>query len=161
MQNLDVNYLRKKFLSVVDELRAALGYELRNSDPELGNELVMEMMYGNFDFSVVHSQRFCPQNILIECDFGEVPENRKFDILERLMHMNVALAEHDGSVFCLSHDGIRLVYTLPIHLLKLNGNGLLSKMTEIVWHGRRWVETQYLLEDRREPAELLNPVFLA
>ncbi len=161
MNALDAESFRKKFLSIVDELRAALGYPARDTEPEPGDELAMEMMYGNFDFSVVHSQRFRPEKILIECEFGEVPESRKMAVIERLLQMNVALAEHDGSVFCLDRDGAKLIYVLPMYLMKLSGNGLLSKMTEIVWHGRRWVETRYLAEDRKEPNEILNPVFLA
>ncbi len=161
MEILDVNFFRNKFLSVVDELRAALGYAVRDSDPEFGNELVMEMMYGNFDFSVVHSQQFCAHNILIECEFGDVPENKKSEIIERLLQMNVALAEHDGSVFCLDDSTTKLIYALPMQLKALNGNVLLSKMTEIVWHGRRWLETRFLLEDRQTPNTVLNPIFLA
>lgn len=152
---------REKFLSVVDELRAALGYALRNSDPEFCDELVMEMMYGNFDFSVVHSLLCRTDKVLIECQFGEIPENRKSKIIERLLQMNTTLAELDGSVFCLESDGTRIIYALPMQLSELDGYRLLSKMTEIVWHGRRWLETNYIEENKHESNELINPIYLA
>ena len=81
--------------------------------------------------------------------------------MNRLLEMNVALAEVDGSVFCLDESGSQLVYTLAVDLDSLDGSQLLRKMTEIVWHGRRWLETRYLNDQAPEQQELLNPVQLA
>jgi hypothetical protein len=154
------NY-RHHFLKVVDELRAALGYALRTEDPEPGEDLAMEMMYGGFDFAVVHSLAKRPDSLLIECIFGPVPDGRGESIMRRLLEMNAALAELDGSTFCLDPSGEQLVYTLAIDLTHLDGSVLLRKMTEIVWHGRRWLETRYMNQDESGKGELLNPVQLA
>lgn len=152
---------RHQFLKVVDELRAALGYAIRSEDPEPGEELAMEMMYGGFDFAVVHSLAKRTETVLIECVFGSVPESRCEQIMKRLLEMNAALAELDGSTFCLDSSGEQLVYTLAIDLDQLDGSILLRKMTEIVWHGRRWLETRYISQDISGKGELLNPVQLA
>lgn len=157
----DPQNLRHRFLSVVDELRSMLGYSVRTEDPEPGDELAMEMMYGGFDFAVVHSLHKSPQRVLIECIYGPVPEGRSVQVMNRLLEMNVALAEVDGSVFCLDESGNQLIYTLALDLELLDGSQLLRKMTEIVWHGRRWLETRYLNDQKPEPRELLNPVQLA
>ena len=155
------NNHRHHFLKVVDELRAALGYSIRTEDPDPGEELAMEMMYGGFDFSVVHSMSKQPESVLIECVFGQVPEGRSESIMKRLLEMNAALAELDGSTFCIDPSGEHLVYTLVIDLAQLDGSILLRKMTEIVWHGRRWVETRYMNQHETEKGEVLNPVQLA
>jgi hypothetical protein len=139
----------------------ALGYTLRESDPDPGDELAMEMMYGNFDFFVVHSLISRADKILIECVFGEIPESRRRQIIERLFQMNTVLAELDGSAFCLDEEGIKLVYILPVSLLETDGHFLLKKMTEIVWHGRRWLENSYLSENNSDNALHINPVSLA
>lgn len=152
---------RHQFLKVVDELRAALGYALRTEDPEPGEELAMEMMYGGFDFAVVHSLAKRPQSVLIECKFGPIPDSRAEPIMKRLLEMNAALAELDGSTFCLDPSGEELVYTLAVDLEQLDGSILLRKMTEIVWHGRRWLETRYMNQGESDKGELLNPVQLA
>lgn len=152
---------RHRFLKVVDELRAALGYSLRTDDPDPGEELAMEMMYGGFDFAVVHSLVKQPENVLIECVFGSIPDSRSEPIMRRLLEMNAALAELDGSTFCLDSSGEQLLYTQAIGLEQLDGTVLLRKMTEIVWHGRRWLETRYMSDDESGKAELLNPVQLA
>ncbi len=161
MTMIDPQDLRHRFLAVVDELRSMLGYSIRNEDPEPGDELAMEMMYGGFDFAVVHTLQRSPQRILIECIYGLVPEGRASQVMNRLLEMNVALAEVDGSVFCLDESGSQLVYTLAVDLDSLDGSQLLRKMTEIVWHGRRWLETRYLNDQAPEQQELLNPVQLA
>lgn len=158
---VDAYQYRQRFLQVVDELRAALGYALRDHDPDPGEELAMEMMYGNFDFAVVHSLKNQPERVLIECQFGEIPEGRFDAIVERLLQMNSALAEIDGTVFCLDTDGKSVIYTLSQSLDDMSGSSLLSKMTETVWHGRRWLETRFLKQEIPENAERLDPLQLA
>jgi hypothetical protein len=153
--------MRQRFLVVVNELRAALGYAINESDPEPGDELVMEMMYGNFDFAVVHSLNHRPGTVLLECQFGEVPAGREEAILQRLLQMNTALGELEGSAFCLDSGSGNLVYTLPMNLDRLDGDRLLRKMTETVWHGRRWLETRFLAETHRSGEALPDPVQLA
>lgn len=152
---------RHQFLNVVDELRAALGYSLRTEDPDPGEELAMEMMYGGFDFAVVHSLTRRPECVLIECVFGPIPDSRAEPIMKRLLEMNAALAELDGSTFALDESRDQLVYTLAIDLASLDGSVLLRKMTEIVWHGRRWLETRYMNSGESQAGSLLNPVQLA
>ncbi len=142
---------RNKFLEILTEIKNLLGYSLRNDEPQPGEELAMEMMYGGFDFSVVHSNNFKPEVLLIECRFGPVPEGREFPIMEKLLQMNCALAELDGSTFCIEAESGDLIYTLAKSMDGLDGKTLLYKMTEIVWHGRRWMETRFLSEkDTRE-----------
>lgn len=158
---VDAYQCRQRFLQVVDELRAALGYALRDQDPEPGEELAMEMMYGNFDFAVVHSLKNQPGRVLIECQFGEIPEGRFDVIVERLLQMNAALAEIDGTVFCLDADGNSVIYALSQSLDDMSGSSLLSKMTETVWHGRRWLETRFLKQEVSEETERLDPLQLA
>ena len=153
--------MRERFLLIVSELRLALGYALNDADPEPGSELAMEMMYGNFDFAVVHSLQHRPESVLMECQFGELPEGREEAILERLLHMNMALAELDGSAFCLDPHTGNLIYTLPMLLERLDGDRLLRKMTETVWHGRRWLETRFLTETHRSADTLPSSVQLA
>jgi hypothetical protein len=152
---------RHQFLKVVDELRAALGYSLRTEDPDPGEELAMEMMYGGFDFAVVHSLTRQPECVLIECIFGPIPDSRAEPIMKRLLEMTAALAELDGSTFALDESHDQLVYTLAIDLASLDGAVLLRKMTEIVWHGRRWLETRYMNSGESQGGSLLNPVQLA
>lgn len=152
---------RQRFLDVVDELRNILGYALREQEPDPGDELAMEMMYGNFDFAVVHSLVHQPHKVLIECVFGPLPSGRETQVLERLLQMNCALAELDASVFCLDPKTDALIYTLAVEIEGLDGNRLLGKMTEIVWHGRRWLETRFLKEEHADSSERLNPIQLA
>ncbi len=152
---------RNRFLSIVNELRDALGYEIRKEAPDPGEELAMEMMYGNFDFAVVHSLRNAPDRILIECDFGLIPEGKKMYIIEKLLQMNTALAEIDGSIFCIDSDTEKLIYTLSQKITDTDGSKLLEKMTEIVWHGRRWMETRYLKVDQNSYENTVSLTVLA
>ncbi len=161
MSNTSQISYRTRFLMIVDELRSALGYSLRELDADPGEELAMEMMYGNFDFAVVHSQRFRPDRVLIECTFGEIPTARKEIILEQLLQMNGVLAELDGSAFSIDITDGKLLYMLPLKISSLDGLQLLSKMTEITWHGRKWLDTRYLKIKNLDMEELPNPIFLA
>lgn len=152
---------RNKFLEILTEIKNLLGYSLRSDEPEPGEELAMEMMYGGFDFSVVHSNNFKPESLLIECRFGLVPEGREFPIMEKLLQMNCALAELDGSTFCIEAESGDLIYTLAKTMDGLDGKALLYKMTEIVWHGRRWMETRFLNDKDTLTNDALSAVAMA
>jgi hypothetical protein len=161
MNNLTTDSYRHQFLKIVDELRVALGYSLRSEEEFEGVEIAMEMMYGGFDFAVVHSQTLQSNTILLECVFGPVPDGRAQPIMKRLLEMNAALAELDGSAFSLDQTRQLLIYTLRIELNQLDGVVLLRKMTETVWHGRRWLETRYMNSPESSSNELMNPLQLA
>lgn len=152
---------RNKFLEILTEIKNLLGYSLRSDEPQPGEELAMEMVYGGFDFSVVHSNNFKPEALLIECRFGPVPEGREFPIMEKLLQMNCALAELDGSTFCIEAESGDLIYTLAKSMDGLDGKALLYKMTEIVWHGRRWMETRFLNEKDTRANDAFGAVAMA
>lgn len=157
----EVNQQRLRFLNIVDEIRSALGYSLSKEDLKPEEELAMEMMYGGFDFAVVHSARNAQERILVECRFGPLPEGREQQIMLRLLNMNCALAELDASVFCIDPESGDLIYTLGLPIDGTDGNSLLAKMTEIVWHGRRWLETRFIKDEDRAPDSALNLTALA
>lgn len=161
MEMFEVNQQRLRFLNIVDEIRSALGYSLSKEDLKPEEELAMEMMYGGFDFAVVHSARNAPERILVECRFGPLPEGREQQIMLRLLNMNCALAELDASVFCIDPESGDLIYTLGLAIDGMDGNSLLSKMTEIVWHGRRWLETRFIKDEDRAQDSALNLAALA
>lgn len=154
MNTVDIFQQRKNFLGLVDAIRAALGYALRNEEPEHGEELAMEMSYGGFDFAIVHSLSNAPDRILIECRFGPLPEGRKQQIMLKLLEMNCMLAERDSSAFCLDPETDEVIYALALDIAGLDSSTVLTNMTEIVWHGRRWLETRYLSEKQDESAAL-------
>ena len=142
---------RSKFLKIVDSIRESLGYSLKNEDNSSTNEeiLAMEIQYGDFLFSIVHSQVNNPEKILIECNFGKNPESKKEEILLKLLTMNCMLAEVDGSSFSLTENSDEIIYTLACEIEQYDGISLLHKMTEIVWHGRRWLETRFITSDEK------------
>ena len=143
---ISVFQFRNKFIHLIDEIRTLLGYELKKENPHPNEDLAMEMMYGGFDFAVVHSSKNSPEKILIECVFGNIPLEKEQPIITNLLNMNVVLAELDASVFCLDRHSGEVIYTLALNIDEQDANTLLSKMTEIVWHGRRWLETRFLNE---------------
>lgn len=142
---------RSKFLKIVDSIRESLGYSLKNEDNSSTNEeiLAMEIQYGDFLFAIVHSLVNNPEKILIECNFGKNPESKKEEILLKLLTMNCMLAEVDGSSFSLTENSDEVIYTLACEIDKYDGISLLHKMTEIVWHGRRWLETRFITSDEK------------
>ncbi len=161
MSTVNAAIYRQRFLAIVDEVRSALGYALRDYDPDPGEALAMEMMYGNFEFAVVHSHRFSPSKVLVECQFGEIPVAQKEEILRQVLRMNSVLAELDGSVFSIDETSGKLVYMLPLRMDSLTGMRLISKMTEITWHGRKWLETRFFPDRIIDSASVPSPVFLA
>jgi hypothetical protein len=158
---IDTHQSRLRFLAIVDEIRQALGYDLRREDPEPGVELAMEMSYGGFEFAVVHSLHHSASRILIECRFGSVPQGREEAIMMRLLEMNCALAEIEDCKFCLDTEKDELIYALALDIDSHDGSSVLSKMTETVWHARRWLETRFMQLESESPVVSFIPVGLA
>ncbi|MCE2870505.1 MAG: CesT family type III secretion system chaperone [Oxalobacteraceae bacterium] len=152
---------RLKFLKIINEIRELLGYTLNNQEDDHGDDLVMEMMYGGFDFSLVHSNINATHKLLLESDFGSIPETNEQLILLRLLAMNSALAELDSSVFCINADTNRLTYALSLDISDLDGQQLLSKMTEVVWHGKRWCDSNFLSKAENSESNSVNLSVLA
>jgi hypothetical protein len=152
---------RLNFLKIVNEIRELLGYSLSNEEADHGDDLVMEMMYGGFDFCIVHSNVHGTQKLLLESDFGAIPPHLEQKILLRLLTMNSALAELDSSVFCIDEITGHLIYTLSLDLSEIDGQQLLSKMTEVVWHGKRWLDTSFLGKAADSETESINFAVLA
>jgi hypothetical protein len=152
---------RLKFLKIVNEIRELLGYSLNNDEEDHGDDLAMEMMYGGFDFSIVHSNIHATEKILLESDFGTIPADNEQKILQRLLAMNSALAELDSSVFCIDADTNRLIYAISLDLSDLDGQQLLSKMTEVVWHGKRWLDSYFLGKSENSEIDSINVAVLA
>lgn len=158
---IDFYQNRREFLDLIDDMRKSLGYAIRHEDPHPGEELAMEMMYGGFEFAVAHSMRSAPEKILLECRFGDIPAGKEQKIMLQLLQMNSTLAEIDGSSFCIDPETLGVIYTSAINLSNVNGVQLLGKMTEVVWHGRRWLQNQFISEETEKNTDSLNPGFLA
>ena len=144
---------RQIFIQLIDEIRVSLGYALRKEEISETEDLAMEMIYGGYEFALVHSLKNASDKLLIECVFGNIPEANEEEILLNILHMNAALAEIDGSVFCIDELTGKLVYTVSMNLFEVDANQILRKMTETVWHGRRWSETYFLRKPQREKSE--------
>ncbi len=152
---------RAAFLCLIDQIRTALGYSIRKEDISQIDDIAMEMNYGGYEFSLVHSVRNSPEKILIECVFGEFPSEKKEKILLNIAHMNYALAEIDGSIFCFDEETERIIYTISLDLSDNDANQILRKMTEIVWHGRRWSDNFFIKKVRDEGQTVLSISTLA
>ncbi len=152
---------RQRFLVLIDEIRRYLGYSIRQEDLAVDEDLAMEMTYGGFSFSIVHSARNAPEKILIECIYGNLPEKNEQVILVNLLEMNSALAEIDGSIFCIDGDTDQLIYTLGLEIESLDAEQVLRKMTEIVWHGKRWKKNYFLNIEENSDKPLLDVGILA
>jgi hypothetical protein len=141
---------RKKFLKIVETIRENLGYSFRaEENSSITEEIIaMEIQYGDFLFSIVHSLVNNPEKVLIESNFGKNQETKKEEILLKLLNMNCMLAEVDGSTFSLTETTNEIIYTLACEIDKYDGTSLLHKMTEIVWHGRRWLETRFITSQK-------------
>ncbi len=151
---------RLHFLSIVSEIREILGYKLLNNEPEYNDELAMEMTYGDFEFALVHSNNDKSDCLSVECIFGEIPDKRRDKIYEKLLQINYMLSEVDCSSFSIDAQTDQLIYLLKLNLLDQTGNLILKKMTEIVWHGKRWLET-YFVTIEEQTQTISNPFKLA
>ena len=159
--NNEIVHLRQYFLSLIEEIRRTLGYAIRKEELHSEEDVALEMMYGGFSFALVHSPKNCPKKILLECTFGDIPEENNQAILLNLLNMNAAIAEIDTSAFCIDPDSEQLIFTISLDLQAADANYILRKMTETVWHGRRWIDSRFIKMSDTRPNNIVDLNILA
>lgn len=139
---------RKAFLQLVADICVELDVPPCDSDMKTDETLIMEMGLEGIGFSVVHSLTNHPERILIEANFGDLPQERRTAVLYRMLHLNRELAEAGNAAFTLDAGSGNVIYTHAAKLVESTGKDLLGAMTDITWRGEHWKKT-WFLEDAK------------
>jgi hypothetical protein len=128
-----------------------------NCDSDLKNDetLIMEMGLEGIGFSVIHSLTNRPDYILIEANFGGLPQERRTAVLYRMLHLNRELAEAGHAAFTLDTGSGNVIYTHAAKLAESTGKELLGAMTDITWRGEHWKKT-WFLEDPKADGDMVS-----
>jgi hypothetical protein len=143
------NMYRKNFLRLVAEICAELDLPPCDSDLKNDETLIMEMGLEGIGFSVVHTLTNHPERIMIEANFGPLPQERRTAVLYRMLHLNRELAEAGQAVFTLDGTSGNVIYTHAVQLADSTGKEVLGTMTDITWRGEHWKKTWFLDEGKR------------
>lgn len=137
---------RKAFTDVVNSLCRVLSYPEHPDVPREDEILIMEMSLDEIPFAVSHSLTNDPKKILIEAEFGKVPNENVIEILFRLLHLNRELSESASATLAINPETSMVIYTYAANLSTLTGSGLLEIMTEAAWRAKYW-KINYFLKD--------------
>jgi hypothetical protein len=135
-------------MALVNDLCKELSYPEREDEFRNDEMLVMEMKLEDIPFCVSHSLVHAPERILIEAGFGVLPQERRTDVLYRLMHLNRELSEAGAASFALGDGEEEVVYTHAAALQGATGSTLLTTMTEITWRAEYWRSTYFLDQEK-------------
>jgi hypothetical protein len=152
---------RGAFMSLINDLCKELSYPERNEELRDDEMLVMEMTLEGIAFTVSHSLNEHAEKILIQADFGPLPDERRTDVLYRIMHLNRELSEIGLAKIAYDAATGLVVYTHAAVLAELTGAILLTSMTEIAWRAEYWQSTYFLQTDGQRYPENLNEPFIS
>ena len=152
---------RRLFMSLVNDLCKELSYPERDEEIRNDETLVMEMTLEGFAFTVSHALNAHSEKILIQAAFGPLPNERKTDVLYRIMHLNRELSETGVATIGYDTATGSVVYTHAAVLAELDGATLLTTMTEITWRAEYWQTTYFLQTDDPKSLENFNEQFIS
>jgi hypothetical protein len=152
---------RSLFMSLVNDLCKELSYPERDEEIRDDETLVMEMTLEGIAFTVSHALNTHPEKILIQAVFGPLPNEKKTDVLYRIMHLNRELSETGVATIGYDAATASVVYTHAAVLSELSGATLLTTMTEITWRAEYWQSTYFLQADGPKSTETFNEQFIS
>lgn len=152
---------RKAFTDVVNSLCRVLSYPEHQNVPREDEILIMEMSLEEIPFAVSHSLVNDSKRILIEAEFGQVPNENAADILFRLLHLSRELSEAAAAALAINPETSVVTYTYAANLSDLTGSGLLEIMTEIAWRAKYWKENYFLAHPTADQNEVLAHKFIS
>jgi hypothetical protein len=145
---------RQKFSDLCEGIFRELGHP----PPEMTHDVTMPLgITVEIDgvlFEVVHASDVGPEHLLIECQFGPIPTERRIQILAALLQMNQILMQSGTGAFSANADTI--TYTNQQSLESVEAASILKEMAQIAQQVKHW-RTGYFLDDAIPFSEYTNP----
>jgi hypothetical protein len=95
-------------------------------------------------FSLLHGDFVEEDSLIVYCDFGEMPAEKKRGILENLMELNLAAVSNSARGFgCNPETGhVMMLTRLPLSEMTLDV--LVASLVEMAMYARTWRDNYFL-----------------
>src|SRR3989442_539483 len=124
---------QQKYRELIDQLCEVSGF----SDPASRYESCDLQVMG-ISFSLMHEGDGDEDNLLLFCDYGELPEQNLAAILQVMLEMNAYLFAEGDEHFAINPDTKRVMRMKKIALMNLSVPELLSTMMMLAANVNDW-----------------------
>ncbi|HEX6705259.1 MAG TPA: CesT family type III secretion system chaperone [Albitalea sp.] len=128
------------------------------SDPEV----VLErghLAVNGISFTLLHAELADPDLVLIYCDFGELPRDRREQALQRLLEVNLYLYGGAGPGFSFNKDSGHVLLMAQVRLPGATVDSVLTALGALAAYAKEWREG-HLLNDMRDHSPAASRVSL-
>jgi hypothetical protein len=140
---------RREFIALVEDMFRELGFAPPATTHDPDQPLAMELEVAQINFEVVHIPHGAPGKFLVECHFGEIPIDKRTQVLTRLLEVNLALARSYEAVFGVDLAKGIVIYSFVERLGEVSAPALLATLHRIAKKAREW-RLSYYLDDLLE-----------
>jgi hypothetical protein len=139
---------RREFIALVEDMFRELGFSPPATTHDPDQPLAMELEVAQINFEIVHIPHAAPERFLVECHFGEIPIDKRTQVLTRLLEVNLALARSYEAVFGVDLAKGIVIYTFVERLGEITAPALLASLHRIANKAREWRLSYYLDDDK-------------
>jgi hypothetical protein len=146
--NVADNYQwRRKFIALVEDVFRDLGFSPPAMTHDAEAPLAMEIEVDEIIFEVVHSSRDRPEDLLIECHFGQPPQDNVAEVLAKVLQVNLSLARDHEPAFGADMVSGDVIYAFHEPLDRMTARELMDAMKQAAVQAKEWRQN-FFLEDR-------------
>ncbi|MDB5798415.1 MAG: molecular chaperone Tir [Paucimonas sp.] len=143
----DTYHWRRRFIDLVEDVFRDLGFPPPAMTHDPAQPLAMEIEVEGISFEVVHTPDQRPDHLLIECNFGQPPQEKIVPVLMRLLEVNLVMAREHQAAFGADPRSKAVIFTSSEKLDSTTASALMEEMRALAKRAKEWRDTLYL-DDR-------------
>jgi hypothetical protein len=105
---------------------------------------VVEFEYDHVPFALVHPQSDAAHKVTLFCRFGRLPEDRKAEVLQRLMEINFMSFSDAMATFSLDPVEQDVMYGMQADLGSITSDSIIDTVRRLAAQADEWNDTFYL-----------------
>jgi hypothetical protein len=117
---------------------------------------VVEFEYDHVPFALVHPQSGAAHKVTLFCRFGQLPEDRKAEALQRLMEINFMSFSDAMAAFSFDPVEQDVVYGIQADLGGITSDSIVDTIQRLAAQADEWNDTFYLQQVLRGEENSLN-----
>jgi hypothetical protein len=144
---------RRQFIELSEDIHRELGKHVPPMTHDSDEPLAMEIESSGVAFEIIHTPREDSDRIMVECQFGMVPQEQVIEVLTALLKKNQMLFRSRQARIGIDSETGSIVYSFQQSLKTARATSLLEHIEQTAQHAQAWRTTFYLDGALEEPSE--------
>jgi hypothetical protein len=137
---------KEKYRELIDQVCADHGFE-----PEADTYITCNVQMNGIPFMLMHGGVTDIESLYVYCEFGELPDTRGIEIMERLLETNLYFFGSNGPAYGFSSDTGCVLLMFRMAIPKITIQNIRMLMGQLMFQAHVWRKTYFLFGDDQAP----------